>query len=148
MHRETAEAAWRWVLDQVRYDEGGPWIPLTPAATQPEWDRDGMHSGIGGLAHALAAVAATRGWTDEESVLAAAIAERLRAVTPTATNVSYFDGLVSHLRVPGPVGGAGHRGLRGPAALARADGWPDYNDATLGTAAIVLGGLTAIEAGC
>ena len=51
---ELAEAAWRWVLDQVRYDDGGPWIPPTPAATEPAWDRDGMHSGIGGLAHALA----------------------------------------------------------------------------------------------
>ena len=58
-YREVAEAAWRWVLDQVRYDEGGPWIPPTPAATEPAWDRDGMHSGIGGLAHALAEVAAT-----------------------------------------------------------------------------------------
>ena len=44
-----------------------------------------MHSGIGGLAHALAAVAATRVWTPEESALAAAIGERLRAVTQAAT---------------------------------------------------------------
>ena len=119
-HLETAEAAWRWVLDQVRYDEGGPWIPLTPAATEPAWDRDGMHSGIGGLAHALAAVAATRAWTDEESALAAAIAERLRAVTPTATDVTYFDGLVSHLQCLVAAGGAGRRRLRRPAARARA----------------------------
>ena len=86
------------MLDQVRYDEGGPWIPLTPSETEPAWDRDGMHSGIGGLAHALAAIAATRPWTAEESALAAAIGERLRAVTPTATDVTYFDGLVSHLQ--------------------------------------------------
>ncbi|NPC95429.1 hypothetical protein [Nocardioides sp. zg-DK7169] len=23
----SAQAAWRWVLDQVRWDEDGPWLP-------------------------------------------------------------------------------------------------------------------------
>ena len=119
-HLETAEAAWRWVLDQVRYDEGGPWIPITPSDTEPAWDRDGMHSGIGGLAHALAEISATRAWTDEEAALAAAIGERLRAVIPTATDVTYFDGLVSHLQGLVAAGGAGSRRLRRPAARARA----------------------------
>ena len=143
-----AEAAWRWVLDQVRYDEGGPWIPYAPPATEAPWDRDGMHSGIGGLAHALAAVAATRPWTDDESALAAAIGERLRAVTPTATDVTYFDGLVSHLQCLVLLGEPGVEACVDRLLELAPDGWPDLNDATLGTAAIVLGGLTAIEAGC
>jgi hypothetical protein len=147
-YRQIAEAAWRWVLDQVRYDEGGPWIPLTPAATEPEWDRDGMHSGIGGLAHALAVISATRTWTDQESALAAAIGERLRAVTPAATDVTYFDGLVSHLQSLELLGEPGADACVDRLLELAPDGWPDGNDATLGTAAIVLGGLTAIEADC
>ena len=79
-HLQLAEAGWRWTLDQVRYDEDGPWIPLTPDATEPAWDRDGMHSGIGGLAHALAVISRTRAWTTDEAALAAAIGERLRAL--------------------------------------------------------------------
>ena len=51
-YRPVAEAAWRWVLDQVREDDG-PWIPQDPSATEPAYDRDGVHSGIGGLAHVL-----------------------------------------------------------------------------------------------
>ena len=148
-HLETAEAAWRWVLDQVQYDEGGPWIPYAPPADASRaWDRDGMHSGIGGLAHALAAVAATRPWTADESALAAAIGERLRAVTPTATDVTYFDGLVSHLQCLVLLGEPGADACVDRLLELAPDGWPDLNDATLGTAAIVLGGLTAIEAGC
>ena len=97
-HREVAEAAWRWVLDQLRYDEGGPWIPVTPSDAEPAWDRDGMHSGVGGLAHALATIARTRPWTAPESALATDIAARLRSVTATTTDVTVFDGLVSHLQ--------------------------------------------------
>ncbi|HRK48597.1 MAG TPA: hypothetical protein PK324_23410, partial [Nocardioides sp.] len=62
-HLDVAEAAWRWVLDQVRYDADGVWIPLHPDATEPSWDRDGMHSGVGGLAHVLAEIARSRPWT-------------------------------------------------------------------------------------
>ena len=147
-YRELAEAAWRWVLDQVRHDEGGPWIPTTPSDTEPGWDRDGMHSGVGGLAHALAEVSATRPWTDEESALAAAIGERLRSVTPTAKDITYFDGLVSHLQCLVLLGEPGVDACVDRLLELAPDGWPDMNDATLGTAAIVLGGLTAIEAGC
>ncbi len=147
-HLETAEAAWRWVLDQVRYDEGGPWIPVTPSDTEPAWDRDGMHSGVGGLAHALAEVAATRPWTPEEATLAGAIGERLRAVTPTATDVTFFDGLVGHLQALVLLGEPGVEGCVDRLLELAPDGWPDMNDVTLGTGAVVLGGLTALEAGC
>ena len=65
-HLEIAEAAWRWVLDQVRYDEHGVWIPISSDATEASWDRDGVHSGIGGLVQALAVIRRLRPWTPEE----------------------------------------------------------------------------------
>ena len=148
MHREIAEAAWRWVLDQVRYDEGGPWIPVTPLDTEPSWDRDGMHSGVGGLVHALAEVARSRPWTAEESSLAAAIAVRLRAVTPTATDTTFFDGLVSHLDCLVLLGEPGVDACVDRLLELAPDGWPESNDATLGTAAILLGAVTAAERTC
>ena len=58
----VADAAWRWVLDQVRWQDG-PWIPgsvAIPDVTDAPWDRDGMHSGVGGLAHVLAEIRAAR----------------------------------------------------------------------------------------
>ncbi len=70
-YADLGEAAWRWVLDQVRWDEEGPWIPESvPYDGAPPEDRDGMHSGIGGLAHVLAEVREARPWTDEETRLA------------------------------------------------------------------------------
>jgi hypothetical protein len=146
-YRETAEAAWRWVLDQVRYDEGGPWIPQTPAATEPEWDRDGMHSGIGGLVHGLVAVASVRPWTPEETSLAVAIGARLRARVPEEKVPNGFDGLASHLeslalmRQPG-VDACVERLL----ALGPSD-WEYRNDVVLGTGSLVQGGLVAVRAG-
>ena len=53
---EVAEAGWRWVLDQVRWDGVGPWIPESvPGELKPEY-RDSMHSGIGSLGLTLADV--------------------------------------------------------------------------------------------
>ena len=53
-YADLGEAAWRWVLDQIRWDDEGPWIPESvPHDGGPPEDRDGMHSGIGGLAHVL-----------------------------------------------------------------------------------------------
>lgn len=150
-HVETAEAAWRWVLDQVQYDDQGPWVPSAPPATEPPWDRDGMHSGIGGLAHALAEIARSRPWTGEESALGGAIAERLRAVIATTTDVTYFDGLVSHLQCLVLLGEP-HLAAGVDACVDRLlelapDGWPEMNDATLGTAAILAGAVDAVGAG-
>ena len=78
-YRDVAEAATRWVLAQVRYDDLGPWIPVSLPHTEPAWDRDGMHSGIGGVGLLLAEIAGVREWTVDEAALAAAIGERLRA---------------------------------------------------------------------
>jgi hypothetical protein len=158
-YRRLAEAGWRWVLDQVRYDDG-PWIPASvtdepPAG--PPWDRDGMHSGIGGLAHVLAEIRACRAWTDEEHALVAAIAGRLLAQVDQQTDATFFDGLVSTI---GCLVALESPGLDDVVArlleLAQPDGWaqttitgPRYregariNDLTLGTAGVLLGAVWA-----
>jgi lantibiotic modifying enzyme len=160
VHERTAETAWRWVLDQVRHDEHGPWVPTAvtdPPADAPPSDRDGMHSGVAGLAHVLAEIRLGRDWTVEESALADAITTRLRATLAETTDTTYFDGLV------GTIGALTALDARGTedavarlAALAGDDGWPQttvgppstlpdarINDVTLGTAAVLLGALWA-----
>ena len=52
-YRALAESSWRWVLDQVRRDDEGPWIPEDTSQTEPGEFRIGMHSGVDGLAHVL-----------------------------------------------------------------------------------------------
>jgi hypothetical protein len=162
-HRELAEAAWRWVLDQVRYADG-PWIPAAatePPATEPPWDRDGMHSGIGGLAHVLAEVRACRPWTDGEAELADAIGTRVRAAIPEQTDTTFFDGLASGIGVLTALEAPGAEdAVDRLAALATGDGWaqtdldgPRYlpgariNDLTLGTAGVLVGAVWALRHG-
>ncbi|MEP6816011.1 MAG: lanthionine synthetase LanC family protein [Marmoricola sp.] len=154
-----AEAAWRWVLAQVRWDDG-PWIPgsvTVPGVVDVPWDRDGMHSGVGGLAYVLAEIRLARQWTTEEKSLADAIVERVRVGIPAQTDCTFFDGLVSTLgvltalEVPGP-----EAALARLTALATPDGWPQtavgpprylpdtrVSDATLGTAGVLLAALWA-----
>ena len=162
-YREVAEEAWRWVLAQVRYDDSGPWIPAAAAdgPGEPTWDRDGMHSGIGGLAHALTEVRASRPWTEEETALAGAIAERVRSQIATQTDVTFFDGLVATIGVL-----TAHEEPGAELAVARLlelatpDGWPQtaiaapryadgarVNDLTLGTAGVLLGAVWALRHG-
>jgi hypothetical protein len=158
-YRAVAEAAWRWVLDQVRWEDG-PWIPASvtvPEVTEAAWDRDGLHSGVGGLAHVLAEIRLGRPWTAEEQNLADAIADRVRGAIPAQTDCTYFDGLVSSigaliaLQAPGT-----ETAVARLAALAEPDGWPQtvlkapsyapgarINDLTLGTAGVLLGALWA-----
>jgi lantibiotic modifying enzyme len=162
VYRSVADAGWRWVLDQVRWDDG-PWIPgsvTTPRVADPPWDRDGMHSGVGGLAYVLAEIRLTRPWTAEERNVADAIAHRVRGAIPSQTDCTYFDGLVSAigvltaLDVPGADAAVARL-----AALATSDGWPQtavgpprflpgarINDLTLGTAGVLLGALWARRA--
>jgi len=161
-YRDLAEASWTWVLGQVRYDDG-PWIPASvPAPEQtPPWDRDGMHSGIGGLALLLAEIRLTRSWTAAESELAQAIADRVTQQIPATTDASYFDGLVSTI---GTLGALDAPGIDAAVArlteLATDDGWPrttitgpnyadgaTVNDLTLGTAGILLGAVWAARRG-
>lgn len=159
-HRTTAEAGWRWVLDQVRRDDHGPWIPTAvtdPPTTEAPADRDGMHSGVAGLAHVLAEIRLARAWTAEESSLADEVAGRLRATVATSSDYTFFDGLVSTLGALIALGSDGaETAVARLAALATPDGWPQtiagpprvlpdarLNDVTLGTGAVLLGALWA-----
>jgi hypothetical protein len=166
-YTDLAESAWRWVLDQVRWDDG-PWIPTTvsvgPAPERadgsPPWDRDGVHSGVGGLAQVLAEIRLARAWTGEESELAAGIADRVRSVVPDQVDCTLFDGLVSTIGTLTALGAPGsHEAVARLAAIATPDGWPQtfavpprflpdarINDITLGTAGILLGAIWARRA--
>jgi hypothetical protein len=161
-YADRGDSAWRWVLDQVRWDDDGPWIPASvPHEGGPPEDRDGMHSGIGGLAHVLAEVRLARDWTDEEAALADGIARRVRGGLATTTAYSYFDGLVSDI---GVLSALEAEGAEAPVArlaeLATDDGWEQpwmtpprfapharVNDATLGTAGNLLGAVWARRQG-
>jgi hypothetical protein len=160
-YADLGDAAWRWVLDQVRWDDG-PWIPESvPHEGGPPDYRDGMHSGIGGLAHVLAEVRESRAWTEEEAALADGIAQRIRAGLATTTTYSYFDGLVSDLGVLSALGVDGHaEAITRLSDLAADDGWdqpflpsPPFaphsriNDATIGTAGNLLGAVWAHRLG-
>lgn len=158
-YREVAEEAWRWVLAQVRYDDAGPWIPaaVTDEPGEPTWDRDGMHSGIGGLAHVLAEIRESRPWTEDEAGLVDAIAERVRSQVETQTDVTFFDGLVSTIGVLTVLEAPGtDLAVARLRELATPDGWPQtaitgpryvegarVNDLTLGTAGVLLGAVWA-----
>ena len=162
----VADAAWRWVLDQVRWDDG-PWVPTSvpvPDAAEdprPPPDRDGMYSGVGGLAHVLAEIRMARGWTDEEARLATGIADRIRTAIPDLTDYTFFDGLGSAIGVLAALDSPGiETAVTGLAALAASDGWPQdivgpprcrpdarVNDATLGTGSVLLAALWARRRG-
>jgi hypothetical protein len=156
-YADVGEAAWRWVLDQVRWDDG-PWIPESvPHVGGPPEERDGMHSGVGGLAHVLAEVRKARAWTDEEATLAHGIAERIRARLRGTTEYNYFDGLISDLGVLTALGEDGAAEVVARLGeLATDTGWEQQimgppvfpaetriNDVTLGTAGVVLGAVWA-----
>jgi hypothetical protein len=165
-YADLGEAAWRWVLDQVRWDDG-PWIPVSLGFDGraheggPPEDRDGMHSGIGGLAHVLAEVRETREWTAEEQRLADGIVERVRRGLPTTEVYSYFDGLVSDIGALSALEADGaEEAIARLAELASDDGWeqpwlesPPFaphtriNDVTLGTAGNLLGAVWAHRQG-
>jgi hypothetical protein len=117
VYRELGEAAWAWVLGQVR-DEEGPWLPEVVCGGEPPAgpgaDRDSVYAGIGGLAPVLAEIGQHRALTGAEKVLATGIAARLCSVVPTRAEPSLYDGLggdVMALRMLAP----GHE----QAALAR-----------------------------
>jgi hypothetical protein len=163
-YRDVAEAAWRWVLGQVRWDDG-PWIPESVAGPEagdvPPY-RDGLHSGVGGLAYVLAEIRLAREWTVEEERLAAAIAGRVSGRVPGETDCTFFDGLVSTvgvLTVLAEVAGT-RAAVDRLVALGTPDGWPQtslgpprflpdtrINDVTLGTAGVLLGALWARRSG-
>ena len=155
-YREIADAAWRWVLAQVRWDGDEVSIPESPGvAVKPEY-RDGMHSGIGGLAHVLAEIRLSRPLTGDEERLAAAIAAQVRAGVPHTTDYNFFDGLVSAIGVLTALGEDPGPAVSRLVDLATPDGWPQtgfdppeflpgvrVNDVVLGTAGILLAAVWA-----
>ncbi|GAA3516306.1 lanthionine synthetase LanC family protein [Actinocatenispora rupis] len=151
-YRETGEAAWSWVLAQVRGDDG-PWLPETvpvdgDAPSAPSADRDGLYGGLAGLAPLLAEIARYRPLTDAERALADAIVARLAATAPERTEPSWADGLAGHvaaLRLLEP--GREQVALRRLADLRTPEGWPTtfevdatgpLTDMIMGTAGVVL----------
>ncbi|WP_246292299.1 lanthionine synthetase LanC family protein [Lentzea indica] len=156
MYWGTAEAAWRWVLDQVRYDDA-VWIPPSAGEEPNPVLSDGMYAGVGGLAHVLAEIRLSRDWTAEEQRLADAIAGQVLAGLATTTKHDFFDGLVSAvgvltaLEAPGADEAVARLlELSGPGGWA--DEWhspPNFldgaraQDLTLGTAGVLLGAVWA-----
>ena len=146
--------------------DDGPWIPgsvAVPGAAEEVADlgvppdRDGMHSGVGGLALVLAEIRLVRPWTAEETSLAAAVADRVRATIPTESGATFFDGLASTVGVLIALDADGAaEAVDRLTALATPDGWPQsmfgpprylpgtrLHDATLGTAGVLLAALWA-----
>lgn len=159
---EIGEAAWSWVLGQVQWDEDGPWVPEAAGGDKPTEYLNGMHSGIGGLAHTLAEIKLSRPWTADEQHLATSIADRIRAAIPTENSVTFFDGLVSSIGVLTALGETGSAAAVDRALEIAIDaGWHENfleseekyypgavcNDATLGTAGALMGALWLLRHG-
>jgi hypothetical protein len=154
-YRELADAAWRWVLSQVRWDDVVT-IPETPGTdVKPEY-RDGMHSGIGGLAYVLAELRLSRPWTAEEERLASRIVAQVSAGVPAATEYNFFDGLVSAIGVLTVLDADPAPAVARLTELATPDGWPQtafepprflpgtrVTDVVRGTAGVLLAAVWA-----
>jgi len=157
VYRDLAERSWAWVLSQVREGVDVLWLPERPDQAEPGEYPFGMHSGIGGLAHAMSEIRLTRELTPGEEAVASGIADTMISRIPDTTEYDYFDGLTSTigvltaLKAPGSDLAVARLG-----ELATSDGWPvslpgshvadgRCNDATLGTASVLLGALWALR---
>ena len=151
-YRDVGEAAWSWVLGQVRGDQG-PWLPDTVPddrpPTGPAPDRDSLYSGIAGLAPVLAEITQRRALSDTEQHLADAVVARLSAQARTRTEASLYDGLAGDataLAMLAP--GTESAPLQRVASLMTPTGWPTtlgkdgsdepFTDIVMGTAGVVL----------
>ena len=141
VYRELGEAAWAWVLGQVR-GEQGPWLPEVVAGdgppAGPAVDRDSVYAGIGGLAPVLAELGQYRALTGAEQALADAIVARLRAGVPARTEPSLYDGLAGDataLKLLAP--GSEQAALARLAELMTPMGWPTTLEAERGSTAPV-----------
>jgi Lanthionine synthetase C-like protein len=158
VYRELGEAAWAWVLCQVRED-GGPWLPEVVAEDErpagPGVDRDSLYAGIGGLAPVLAEISQCRALNGAEQALAAGIAARLCATAGARADASLYIGLggdVTALKLLAP--GSERVALGRLADLMTPAGWntpPEtgtgsavpVTDVVLGTAGVVLAAVWA-----
>jgi hypothetical protein len=158
VYRELGEAAWAWILRQVRED-GGPWLPEVVAEdgrpAGPGVDRDSLYAGIGGLAPVLAEISQCRALNHAEQALAARIAARLCATAGTRADASLYIGLggdVTALKLLAP--GSERIALGRLAHLMTPAGWntpPEtgtgsaapVTDLVLGTAGVILAAVWA-----
>jgi len=148
---ECAAGAWAWVLEQIRWDTQGPWIPVTvPAAGDsppgPPEERDCLYDGIGGLALALGEIRLRREWTEEERTLADGIVARL-SVAELGGECGLYTGLAGSLVAVTVLGGTATGLMDRLANLAKPTGWfslifddqgGPINDLIMGNAGIVL----------
>jgi hypothetical protein len=157
-YRELGEAAWAWVVGQVRGDEG-PWlpeaVPVDGRPAGPGANRDSVYAGIGGLAPVLAELGQYRALTGAEQALAAGIAARLCTGVPARTEPSLYEGLggdVMALRLLAP--GSEQAALARLAELMTPLGWhttleivpgssAPVTDLGLGSAGVVLAAVWA-----
>lgn len=157
-YRVMAEDAWRWVLGQLREDDG-PWLPENVTGGEadglPGQDRDTLYAGIGGLALVLAEISRTRPPVEEEQALASGIAARLGALVPQRREPSLYLGLagdLTALRALAP--GREQAAIARLAELATPAGWPSMleleqgstapaSDVVLGTAGVVMAAVWA-----
>ena len=156
-YRELGEHAWSWVLSQVREGDQGLWLPEHPRQLEPGDHPYGMHSGVGGLAHAMAEIRLSRPLTAAERSVGEGIAETLVPRISEATECDYFDGLTSTIGILTALDAPGtDLAIARLRELGTPDGWPTswlgpprtvpearVNDATLGTASVLLGALWA-----
>ena len=152
-YRDVGEAAWSWVLSQVRGDQG-PWLPDTvpddrpPAG--PAADRDSLYAGIAGLAPVLAEITQSRALSHAEQALADAVVARLSAKARTRTDASLYDGLAGDATAMAMLApGMETAPVQRVAALMTPAGWPPtvgtpgeagapVSDIIAGSAGIVL----------
>ena len=151
-YRDVGEAAWSWVMSQVRGDQG-PWlpdqVPDDQPPTMPAADRDSLYAGIAGLAPVLAEIKQRRALSDTEQQLADAVVARLSAQARTRTEASLYDGLAGDataLAMLAP--GAEAAPIQRVASLMTPTGWPTtlgkdgsdepFTDIVMGTAGVVL----------
>jgi lantibiotic modifying enzyme len=127
VYRELGEAAWAWVLGQVR-EADGPWLPeVVPGDGQPPGpgeDRDSLYAGIAGLAPVLAEIGQYRALSGAEQVLADGIVARLSVMARTRIEPSLYSGLggdVTALKLLAP--GAERVALARLAELMTPAGW-------------------------
>jgi lantibiotic modifying enzyme len=158
VYRELGEAAWAWVLTQVR-ETDGPWLPEAVhddgRPIEPPEGRDSLYTGIAGLAPVLAEFGQHRALTDVEQALADGIVTRLSAMARTRTEPSLYGGLASDamaLKLLAP--GTEQVAMQRLAELMTPAGWnttleiepgsaAPISDVVLGTAGVTLAAIWA-----
>lgn len=158
VYRQLGEAAWVWVLGQVR-ESDGPWLPEMVSSDEqpagPGEDRDSLYAGIGGLAPVLAEIGQYRALTGVEEALAAGIVARISAMARTRAEPSLYVGLggdVTALKLLAP--GSERVALQRLADLMTPAGWnttleiepgsvSPVTDLVLGSAGVVLAAIWA-----